>query len=664
MKKIINKKIILGIILIGISITSVYAVTLIKASDVIYDNSKSNGSSNNVQGAIDELYSKVGNQVTEKLINEKIITYVTTLAKTDTINLAYDDTNDKNLRYIGSTPNNYVEFNGELWRIIGIMNNVSDANGTSTSRVKLIRSDSIGNYVFDNSIQYGSNDWSISKIMKTLNSGTYWNKNNGTCPYGTTIGATTACDFSSVGLTEKAKSMISNIIWNLGGNSSKQATAKSFYGYERGKNVYSGQSTSWTGYIGLMYPSDYGYAVGGNNRLACLTTNMNVYNNECYKNDWLHINDFTQWTITPYSSDKNALFVIYSTGALTFNNAYATYVVRPTVYLDTKLLITKGEGTLTNPYKISYTEEIVEETCIIKENSKNLITYITNLSKNDKTNLVTDDTIDKNIRYVGSNPNNYVEFNGELWRILGIMNNVVDKNGLSSSRVKIIRNETIGGLSWDNKTTGVGSSLTDVGSNEWKDATIMKTLNSGPYWNRTSGICYDQEYIDGLACDFSKTGLTSNAKNMISSVVWKLGGSNTNDITTKAIYSRERGNDVYSGRSKTWTGNVALIYPSDYGYAVGGSAREKCLATNISQYNIDDCINNNWIYKDEHTHIWTLTPSTTNASYVYRVHPEGNANAVNANIHKDIIPTVYLNTDIELTKGIGTEEDPFIIKNG
>ena len=356
------KLLIISLFSVVISITTVYAVTIIKASDVVYDNSKSGGSSNNVQGAIDELYGLSGNvgsgESTIKLINENIITYVTNLAKTDTTNLAYDDTVDKNLRYIGASPNNYVEFNGELWRIIGIMNNVKDASGNSASRVKIIRAFSIGNYAFDNSTQYGSNDWSISKIMKTLNSETYWNRNNGTCPYGTSIGATTTCDFSSVGLTDKAKSMISNILWNLGGNSSKQAIAKSFYEYERGKVVYSGQSTSWNGYVGLMYPSDYGYAVGGNNRSTCLTTNMNIYNNECYKNDWLHINDFTQWTLTSYTNDQKALFVIYSTGALTFNNAYATYVVRPTVYLDTNLLITKGEGTEKNPYKISFEKEV------------------------------------------------------------------------------------------------------------------------------------------------------------------------------------------------------------------------------------------------------------------------------------------------------------------
>ena len=52
----------------------------------------------------------------------------TILAKGETDELKFDDTSDKNLRYIGANPNNYVKFNNELWRIIGVFNNVFAAN--------------------------------------------------------------------------------------------------------------------------------------------------------------------------------------------------------------------------------------------------------------------------------------------------------------------------------------------------------------------------------------------------------------------------------------------------------------------------------------------------------------------------------------------------------
>ena len=53
--------------------------------------------------------------------------------------------------------------------------------------------------------------------------------------------------------------------------------------------------------------------------------------------------------------------------------------------------------------------------------------------------LKKDNTRDENIRYEGSNPNNYVKFNDELWRIIGVFGN----------NVKLIRSENIGELGWD-----------------------------------------------------------------------------------------------------------------------------------------------------------------------------------------------------------------------
>ena len=355
------------------SITTVYAVTIIKATDVIYDPSKSGGSSSNVQGAIDELYSMKGSGGSEsnnvKLINENIITYVTDLAKSDTTNLAYDDTADKNLRYIGANPNNYVEFNGELWRIIGVMNNVKDSNGTSASRIKIIRAESIGSYSWDNKpsgigssiSSYGSNDWTDSRLMTTLNNGPYWNRTSGTC-YSGEGGATKDCDFSSIGLNSISKEMISNVVWNLGGNNTNAITANNMYKYEHGATVYTGHQTKWTGNVGLIYPSDYGYAVGGNVRSTCLNSNLSSYNsNSCDTNDWLVLSSI-QWTISPSSNNGNSVFRVGSIDALNYNDTNGTRLTRPVVYLDTKLYVTKGEGTETNPYKISFEKETSMDT--------------------------------------------------------------------------------------------------------------------------------------------------------------------------------------------------------------------------------------------------------------------------------------------------------------
>ena len=139
------------------------------------------------------------------------------LAKGETDELKYDGTADNNLRYVGADPNNYVSFNNELWRIIGVMNNIDDGTGKKETRLKIIRDESIGSYSWDNKASgtgsstssNGSNDWSDSALQIVLNEGAYWNRTTGECPYGQK-GATTTCDFSSTGLTEEAKAMIDN----------------------------------------------------------------------------------------------------------------------------------------------------------------------------------------------------------------------------------------------------------------------------------------------------------------------------------------------------------------------------------------------------------------------------------------------------------------------
>ena len=279
------------------------------------------------------------------------------LAIGETEELKFDETSDNNLRYIGADPNNYVKFNDELWRIIGVMNNIDDGTGNKETRLKIIRSEPIGNYSWDNKGDNGENDWSTSPLQHVLNSGAYWNRTSGECPYGQN-GATTPCDFSSIGLTETAKAMISNAVWNLGGLSSDYNLVSTFYIAERGDTVYSGKPTKWIGQIGLMYPSDYGYATNGgntNNRETCLLYALHdwVNYNDCYSNDWLYTSSH-QWTITPRTDGANIVFNADGYGYVNTHHVYYTYLnVVPTLYLSSNVKITSGTGTSSDPFKFS-----------------------------------------------------------------------------------------------------------------------------------------------------------------------------------------------------------------------------------------------------------------------------------------------------------------------
>ena len=317
--------------------------------------------------------------------------------------LACDDFG--NLRYVGANPCNYVTFNNEVWRIIGVFGD----------KIKLIRNESIGEYSWDTSAASINSGWGINQwgesgeykgadLMKLLNPGyennmdslyrynsstytnelvsesalvnnsLYWNRGTGNC-YNNSSNRYTTCDFSTTGLTETAKSIIASTTWNLGSQGENDVwtsenglgLASKFYEYERsnnnGKICSSGtdcndnvnRTTIWEGYIGLMSPSDYGYAVGGEVRTNCLTSvNIDNYNNNCSSNDWI-FNSTYQYTLTPYASSSSAHSVIDIDSDATL---YATYsfnssIIRPALFLIPSIEISGGNGSTTNPYTLS-----------------------------------------------------------------------------------------------------------------------------------------------------------------------------------------------------------------------------------------------------------------------------------------------------------------------
>ena len=257
--------------------------------------------------------------------------------------------NENGYRYEGKNPNNYVWFNNELWRIIGVFD--EDSHGQSGQNlVKIIRADSIGGLAWHKS---NTNDWTQASLMNLLN-GAYLNSENGTggeyCyGYSTTVPAGN-CDYTESGINDTYRPMIENVTWYLGGYSSTSATAESFYGYERGTTVYSGRPTSTTGYIGLMYPSDYGYSVLASS--CARTTNLGSYSNStCAGQSWMYGQGY-EWTITPYSSLSSSVFFVSYTGYLYSINASNGYSARPVLYLDSSVYVIDGNGSQSDPYII------------------------------------------------------------------------------------------------------------------------------------------------------------------------------------------------------------------------------------------------------------------------------------------------------------------------
>ena len=254
--------------------------------------------------------------------------------------------NENGYRYEGKNPNNYIWFNNEYWRIIGVFDSASHGQ-SNKNLVKIIRADVLDGLAWHKSI---TNDWTVSSLKSLLN-GAYYNAQDGTnsgyC-YGYSTPATANCDYTKRGIQAGYRGMIASVTWHLGGYSSTSATTSAFYGYERGTTVYSGRPTSTTGYIGLMYPSDYGYSVLSSS--CARTTNLEFYSSaNCAGQSWLYGKGY-EWTLTPSSSNSFGVFCLDYVGSVSNLSADYGYGSRPVLYLDASVYKIDGDGSLNNPY--------------------------------------------------------------------------------------------------------------------------------------------------------------------------------------------------------------------------------------------------------------------------------------------------------------------------
>ena len=266
-------------------------------------------------------------------------------------------------RYIGDDPNNYVYFNCddmtnqtsstcEVWRILGVFD-VDDGTGNVEQRMKLVRGSSFATTMMwdDNTDGAYKNDWTDTNAsLKNFLNGDYYNRSGNATTYG---------------LKSSAKSIIDNAVYYLGASSS-YGTAEQVYAWERGNTPCGACNSdtaklSWTGSVGLMYPSDE-YMVYGNGVNATCYSNTNGCNNPTIASTgWVYNSNVLEgqsspyhtWFLSPYSSSAGIAFFADSSGGLNSNLVYGSaYGVRPVVYLNASVEIDSGTGTEQDPYKL------------------------------------------------------------------------------------------------------------------------------------------------------------------------------------------------------------------------------------------------------------------------------------------------------------------------
>ena len=303
--------------------------------------------------------------------------YITNLYTEDGVNGLYyhdgvgsytnadQEAGDNSYRYAGADPNNYVCFGSDeatcptenLYRIIGIFDDDKDTN----YQIKLIKADyttsgMLGTDGRDYNGAYSSSTSNYKGNMDTSTIATYrwnydtsvseWGANNWTTSEFNTINLNTNY-WNYLGLTWQ--NLIATTTWHLGGMTSNGNTAKEFYDGERNNVGYSSNPISFRDEIGLMYPSDYGYAASPD----AWATNLSSYNNSTITaNNWLYMG-LSEWTITPLSSNSNGVFNVKFNGILYYSSADFGYAARPVFYLKSNVALQGGSGTSSDPYRLA-----------------------------------------------------------------------------------------------------------------------------------------------------------------------------------------------------------------------------------------------------------------------------------------------------------------------
>ena len=285
--------------------------------------------------------------------------------------------NENGLRYEGADPKNYICLDNKtsgacsssslLFRIIGLFDEDTSSNGTTSSGtkklLKVIDTNNFGGTdgKYWNRTQTSGknyNDWSTATLKTELND-----------TYLSALLATS-------GVNSKLESAIITSKWHLGGaglSNYQTLTAEGIYTEERNTSaISSGNPSSIYAKVGLMYPSDFGYAtVGGTttNKTGCRAKELYNWNSssysDCKNNDWLFTSQATswgsnknEWLLSPYSSLSSSATYLVSSGYvnLTGGNSvdYSQFAVRPSFYLDSSVLkiVGTGDGTKDNAYRV------------------------------------------------------------------------------------------------------------------------------------------------------------------------------------------------------------------------------------------------------------------------------------------------------------------------
>ena len=245
-------------------------------------------------------------------------------------------------------------------------------------------------------------------------------------------------------------------------------------------------------------------------------------------------------------------------------------------------------------------------------------------------------------RYIGKEPDNWIWFNNEKWRIIGSVP-VTLSNGTENDMIKLIRSEPIGSLAFN----------LEASNTTWGQNSLYNLLNNYYYGKKNgTGINYCSGYstVAYALCNYENIGISNLSDDyygrMLEEVYWNVGVvGNTYSIST--IYTLE------SRTKSSLVATIGLMNMSDYGYATSGISHD-----DVKSDALNNNEQNNWLYNlDE----WTMTPSSS--SNLFAVLNSGALTQEYQQAYQShaVRPVVYLDPSVYVVSGDGTEGNPYQI---
>lgn len=500
-------------------------------------------------------------------------------------------------RYIGNVPNNYITYNEELWRVIGVF---EDENGVK--RAKVIRDTSIGQNAFGNTSNFASSTIKM-ELERHLN--------------------------------DEAYEQIDKVNFYVGPSSVPILSADTYYANERSKTISNGNSSYvYNGKVGLLYVSDYYYTYGLGINDACFKNSNSCTsgNPEALLNSsWMYKN-INMWTMNTYTTSNQPVYYVTSSYGLSLAGTPSRYETLPVAYLNSDIIHSDGDGTQENPYvinsssndkpDISYGENNLVKQILIKKNVDDA-TYDRDTGgevfafehvANDVARASTD------YRYIGESPNNYITFDNETFRIIGVFE---DERGVK--RAKIVRNNHLvhcGDSGWS-----------------WTDYGVTKT-------NFENTNMYKKAL---------KRAISDGAMEHVDEMQYYMGGITSLNQSVENIYNEER---TSSNLPFDFVSNVkaGIPYMSDFFYTYGKGVNDTCYL-NVSQCN-PGSYSNSWLYNGRVLPFMNISRSS--AKFYQLSYGVSEIDGTSSNEVREVL---YLKPDTISLCGDGSQDNPYVIES-